>query len=160
MLNSRLAGLAFSSFLVGLKVEQFGQERGKHMTYTITTVPEPERVKKFVGFEIAYKGRPMYLECVGLSLVHIFDSELYPDVDCLYARVAQKKIDENLYETWLYLVPLEYVTKVEMIALPKAARFVSTPTQMLIALDSPPAKNRMKPQRIKDLLCEFGVETK
>jgi len=126
------------------------------MTCDINTLPEPERVQKFIGVDVNYDGK-LDLECIGLSLVRIFHPPEYPDIECLYARALQTKKAPDVAETALYIVPLEYVTKLDMIALPKGLRFVPGNMQFFIALDKPPAKNRMPVARIKDRLAEFGV---
>ena len=124
------------------------------MTYTLNTLPEPERVQKFINIQINYDGH-LDLECIGVSLVRIVNPPAFPDIECLHARAIQTWKD-GLAETNLYTVPLEYVTVLNMIALPKF-RFVTGKMHFIIALDKPAAKNRLPVPKIKDRLAEFGI---
>jgi len=107
--------------------------------------------------DVSYGGGLLELECLGLSLVRIMKLPEYPDVLCLNIRAVQALLGDNKVETIFYVVPIKFVTKLELAALPKGLRFQPPTKKMFVPADKTPPKNPMPEARVLDRLAEFGV---
>ncbi len=129
------------------------------MTYNVKNIPEPQPSKSTVAIEFEYGDLKQELGCVALSIVRILHPPQYPIViDCFYVSALQSEKKKDWFETFLWLIPLQYVTNVRNWRPTKADKFIRPTNQMFISPDKPVPANRMTEDTIRERLRESGFE--